>query len=178
MLILSVAPVEHIIGQAKSASYFALQLCEHKLAKVGTVNSSTTMQIQDIPTIVPPWTQLLATHWQSEILLATKLKSTTSVAILGLMFQAIHFTLRKYLGFFLSGNFSFRISAYATVTTSQGAMIIGGYNGKESVTTIADYTGNASGWTQIGDLHIARNGHRAIINVDQVFVVGGNLDEM
>ena len=94
------------------------------------------------------------------------------------MFQAIHFTLRKYLGFFLSGNFSFRISAYATVTTSQGAMIIGGYNGKESVTTIADYTGNASGWTQIGDLHIARNGHRAIVNVDQVFVVGGNLDEM
>ena len=57
-------------------------------------------------------------------------------------------------------------------------MIIGGYNGKESVSTIADYTGNASGWTQIGDLHVARNGHRAIINVDQVFVVGGHLDNM
>ena len=57
-------------------------------------------------------------------------------------------------------------------------MIIGGFNGRESVSTIADYTSNASGWAQIGDLHIARNGHRAILNVDQVFVVGGHLDNM
>ena len=72
---------------------------------------------------------------------------------------------------------SFRISAYASVTTAEGALI-GGYNGKESVSTIADYTSNASGWTQLGDLHVARNGHRAILNVDQVVVVGGHLDNM
>ena len=103
----------------------------------------------------------------------------TSDVMFGPMFQVIHSILRKLLNYFFRIlNFLSSISAYATVTTSQGALIIGGYNGKESVTTIADYTGNASGWTQIGDLHVARNGHRAIINVDQVFVVGGHLDEM
>ena len=103
----------------------------------------------------------------------------TSDVMFGPMFQVIHSILRKsFKILFRILNFLFSISAYATVTTSQGALIIGGYNGKESVTTIADYTGNASGWTQIGDLHIARNGHRAIINVDQVFVVGGNVDNM
>ena len=184
MPISSVALVEHINGPAKNAFYFALRRCELKLVKVGMVNFSILMQIQNIPIIALPWTLLLVIHWQLVILLVIEQKFMILVVVFGLMLQVIHSILRTFFHYFFEQSIqnailtSFRISAYATVTTGEGAIIIGGYNGKESVTTIADYTGNASGWTQLGDLHVARNGHRAIINVDQVFVVGGHLDDM
>ena len=70
----------------------------------------------------------------------------------------------------------FSISHYATVTTSQGALIIGGYcygckpNGV--VATVASY--NEDGWKKLDDLQSSREGHRAIVNGDKVFVVGGS----
>ena len=67
------------------------------------------------------------------------------------------------------------IHSYATVTTSQGAWIIGGRDNSAAdafdVTTVACY--NTSGWSRLDDLQGARRGHRAIINGDKIYVVGG-----
>ena len=64
----------------------------------------------------------------------------------------------------------FSIYAYATVTTSQGALFIGGYGGAE-VATVACY--NNAGWSKLDDLQSTRHYHRAIVNGDKVYVVGG-----
>ena len=64
----------------------------------------------------------------------------------------------------------FSICEYATVTTSQGALIIGGWSGS-SVATVACY--NNGGWTKLDDLQSPRYWHRAIINGDKVYVIGG-----
>ena len=64
----------------------------------------------------------------------------------------------------------YRIYLFATVTTEQGALIIGGYDGSD-VATVACY--NKAGWSRLEDLHYTRRNHRAIINGDKVYVVGG-----
>ena len=64
----------------------------------------------------------------------------------------------------------FSISAYATVTTSQGALIIGGYDGSE-VATVACY--NSAGWSRLDDLQSTRRYPRAITNGYKVYVIGG-----
>ena len=61
--------------------------------------------------------------------------------------------------------------AYATVTTSQGALFIGGNSGS-SLATVACY--NSLGWSRLDGLQVSRDRHRAIINGDQVYVIGGN----
>ena len=59
----------------------------------------------------------------------------------------------------------FSIYHYATVTTTQGALIIGGYAGSSpGVATVACY--NNAGWSRLDDLQSARYYHRAIINGD------------
>ena len=64
------------------------------------------------------------------------------------------------------------INSYATVTTSKGALIIGGYIGDGSdVATVACY--NNVGWSRLDDLQSTRKYHRAIINGDKVYVIGG-----
>ena len=72
-------------------------------------------------------------------------------------------------------NYILSIWGYATVTTSQGALIIGGYceNCQSSgpVATVASY--NEDGWKKLDDLQSTRYGHRAIVNGDKVFVIGG-----
>ena len=66
----------------------------------------------------------------------------------------------------------FSICEYATVTTSQGALIIGGYAGsRPGVATVACY--NNAGWSKLDDLHSPRYFHRAIIDADRVYVIGG-----
>ena len=69
----------------------------------------------------------------------------------------------------------FSIRDYATVTTSQGALIIGGYvdgvGGYTAVATVACY--NNSGWSKLDDLQSGRYNHRAIINGNKVYVIGG-----
>ena len=68
----------------------------------------------------------------------------------------------------------FSITLFATVTTEQGALIIGGSTAggaSGDVTTVACY--NNSGWSKLDDLQSARSGHRAIINGDKVYVIGG-----
>ena len=66
----------------------------------------------------------------------------------------------------------FSIYAYATVTTSQGALFIGGYGGGAEVATVACY--NNAGWSRLDDLQSTRRDHRAIINGDKVYVIGGS----
>ena len=81
------------------------------------------------------------------------------------------FILPKYLWKFLVIKIYFSIRAYATVTTSQGALIIGGSDGTNDVATVACY--NNAGWSRLDDLQSTRRGFRAIINGDKVFVIGG-----
>lgn len=72
-------------------------------------------------------------------------------------------------------NYILSISGYATVTTSQGALIIGGYCfgcTPGEVATVASY--NEDGWKKLDDLQSTRYGHRAIVNGDKVFVIGGS----
>ena len=64
--------------------------------------------------------------------------------------------------------FYFSIRLFATVTTGQGALVIGGY---PAVATVACYN---SGWSRLDDLQSTRYGHRAIINGDKVYVIGGS----
>jgi len=64
----------------------------------------------------------------------------------------------------------FSIYYYATVTTSQGAIFIGGDAGSQ-VATVACY--NNEGWSRLDDLQSTRYAHRAIINGDKVYIIGG-----
>ena len=76
-------------------------------------------------------------------------------------------------GFSIKFN-SLSINRYATVTTSQGALIIGGTAADSvALNTVACY--NNSTWTKLDDLQTARYAHRAIVNGDKVYVIGGNL---
>ena len=62
----------------------------------------------------------------------------------------------------------FSLFGYATVTTGQGTLIIGGH---PLMDIVACY--NRSGWHQLDRLQSSRQYHRAIINGDEVFIVGG-----
>ena len=66
----------------------------------------------------------------------------------------------------------FSIYFFATVTTSQGALIIGGASGGSPVATVACY--NNAGWSRLDDLQSTRRYSRAIINGDKVYVIGGS----
>ena len=61
------------------------------------------------------------------------------------------------------------------MTTSQGAIIIGGkcWNSdpEDEFRIVALF--NDDGWHKLANLHSKREGHRAIINGDKVFVIGG-----
>ena len=72
---------------------------------------------------------------------------------------------------FIKLSLYFRINRYATVTTNQGALFIGGWGGSD-VTTVACY--NNAGWSKLDDLQSARCYHRAITNGDKVYVIGGS----
>ena len=80
------------------------------------------------------------------------------------------------LYFFSNPDFSIRL--FATVTTAQGALIIGGRGpGSHELpeyspyATVACY--NRSGWSRLDDLQSPRHQSRAIINGDKVYVIGG-----
>ena len=68
-------------------------------------------------------------------------------------------------------NICSRINRYATAVTDCGALIIGGYMGSESISTIACFNRE---WSKIGDLQSTRRNHRAIVNGEQVYLVGGH----
>ena len=66
----------------------------------------------------------------------------------------------------------FSIFRYASVTTKQGALIIGGTSNNDiALNTVACY--NNSTWTKLDDLQTARYAHRAIVNGNKVYVIGG-----
>ena len=59
------------------------------------------------------------------------------------------------------------ISITDSVTTSQGALIIGGYHDGSNVATVACYSN--AGWSRLDDLQSTRYYPRAIINGDKVY---------
>ena len=65
----------------------------------------------------------------------------------------------------------FSIQYFATVTTSQGALVIGGHDGA-AVATVALYT--ELDWFRLNGLQSPRYGHRAIINGNQINIIGGS----
>jgi len=65
----------------------------------------------------------------------------------------------------------FSIQYFGTVTTGQGALIIGGHDGA-AVATVACYNGNE--WMKLNDLQSPRYGHRAIIDGDKINIIGGS----
>ena len=77
------------------------------------------------------------------------------------------------VAFFVNLKECFSITLFATVTTEQGALIIGGSpdSANSAIATVACY--NNSGWSRLDDLQSARQQHRAIINGDKVYVIGG-----
>ena len=66
----------------------------------------------------------------------------------------------------------FRISHYATASTDSAAYIIGGYNGYDEVSTIAEYKNNK--WRTIGNLNEPKYGPSVIFNNGEYIVVGGD----
>ena len=67
---------------------------------------------------------------------------------------------------------NFSIGFYASISTGEKALIIGGYvNGSTRVATVACYS--KSGWSQLDDLQSIRGNHRAIVNGDKIYVIGG-----
>ena len=66
------------------------------------------------------------------------------------------------------------ISDYATASTDSAAYIIGGYNGDDYVSTIAEYKNNK--WRQIGNLNEPKYKMSAIFNNGEYIVVGGYVD--
>ena len=67
----------------------------------------------------------------------------------------------------------FSLRTFATVTTSKGALIIGGSDGA-GVATVACYN---TVWSRLNDLQSIRYQHRAIINGDKIYVIGGAGDK-
>ena len=61
------------------------------------------------------------------------------------------------------------------MTTSQGAIIIGGKSWgsdpEDEGRIVALY--NDDGWKRLENLHSKHEGHRAIVNGDKIFVIGG-----
>ena len=66
-----------------------------------------------------------------------------------------------------------RISNYATASTDTAAYIIGGYNGDEKVSTIAEYKNNK--WRTIGNLNEPKSSLSVIFDNGEYIVVGGNV---
>ena len=93
----------------------------------------------------------------------------------GMKLLITHIMIRKFISQpQLSVDFKiyFSIRLFATVTTEQGALIIGGYDDSDDpdVATVACYN---SGWSRLDDLQSIRRKHRTIINGDKVYVIGG-----
>ena len=65
-----------------------------------------------------------------------------------------------------------RISSYATASTDSAAYVIGGYNGFENVSTIAEYKNNK--WRKIGELNEPKSALSAISYNGEYIVVGGS----
>ena len=67
-----------------------------------------------------------------------------------------------------------RISNYATASTNTAAYIIGGYDGSERVSTIAEYKNNQ--WRDFGTLNEPKSSPSAIFNDGEYMVVGGSIE--
>ena len=69
-------------------------------------------------------------------------------------------------------SFFYRIAAYATASTSESVLIMGGYTAFQSYTSaIVEYKDGS--WTNVGNLAQARMGHGAITSGSITMVVGG-----
>ena len=82
------------------------------------------------------------------------------------------------LSFKIDNKFHFRITNYATTSTEESVLIIGGItNGSPGtngriISTIAEYKNGS--WKNVGNLAQARNSHGAITSGPFTIIVGGN----
>ena len=139
----------------------------------------TTKLTRKINTGMPHWQRLTEHPWLLVELQPRSLKSWIFQATYGLRLLTILIIMSKFSTYLrlksilIKLSLFFRIYAYATVTTNQGALFIGGSSGGNyEVTTVACY--NSAGWSKLDDLQSARYYHRAITNGDKVYVIGGN----
>ena len=65
-----------------------------------------------------------------------------------------------------------RISNYATASTDSAAFILGGWDGNDRVSTIAEYKNNE--WQRIGNLNEVKNCLSAIFHNGEYLIVGGD----
>ena len=125
------------------------------------------------------WQILMMLHWllADTVQISKRLRYWIFQAIPGPKLPIILIMISKF-SIFLKLNShvrtfkNFSIYFYATVTTSQGALFIGGNDGSTQVATVACY--NNEGWRRLDDLQSIRMYHRAIINGDGVYVIGGS----
>ena len=68
----------------------------------------------------------------------------------------------------------FRIYAYGTASTNSATYIIGGINGDENVSTIAEFNNNI--WRAIGSLNEPKHSTSAIPYNGEFIIVGGMHD--
>ena len=136
----------------------------------------TTKQIPRMGITPRPWQILTVLHWllvvQTRRLKYWIFQETPGPKLPIILIMNSEFSIfiklnsivRTFLNYF-------SINSYATVTTSKGALFIGGYGDGAVVATVACY--NNVGWSRLDDLQSIRRNHRAIINGDKVYVIGG-----
>ena len=73
-------------------------------------------------------------------------------------------------------NILLSIYRYATVTTDQGELILGGTDSNGDLATVSCF--NNSDWSKLNDLQSTRYSHRAIMNGNKVYVIGGNFPKL
>ena len=90
------------------------------------------------------------------------------------MIMLFYIAVRSIFYFHKKNSFHFRISWYATASTTESVLIIGGWtNGSPNFSsTIAEYKNGS--WKILGNLAQARYGHGAITSGSITMVVGGN----
>ena len=94
-----------------------------------------------------------------------------SVQILGrrkLHFLSAH--LSKFI-FVCFRSHVFSISDYGVISRESSVLIIGGVCDGSAYSSIAKYT--IDKWERVGNLQKSRYDHRAIVNEDRIYVVGG-----
>ena len=122
-------------------------------------------------------------HWQPVDMVIirmgiihTDLRPTIIQTIHGLKSnRLLHMRICKLHQFFYFLIFVVSIFRYATVTTNQGALIIGGTDITGDLAMVHCY--NNASWSRLNDLQSSRYAHRAIVNGDKVYIIGGNYEK-
>ena len=78
------------------------------------------------------------------------------------------------LSFKIDDKLHFRIGFYATASTDESVLIIGGDTYGDTISIIAEYKNGS--WKNIGNLAQARDSHGAITSGSVTMILGGYVD--